>query len=697
MYFVGWTSRGVSASPPASPSSTTTGRLVHVGGAPGRRQHQGRDRAVRRGRLPGRLRRAAGGRPTRPVSGPSEAALNRDFAQVRGRRAPHQHRQARVRRHAPRAPGWPRRSTSTSIRSSRSPRRAIEVYPHPATVALFRLGRTLKYKAKPGRSVAQLRSELLRLMDLIEGLAQADAAAAGHRPRRTGRELRARGRDGRAQERAAPRRGSGRRRRSAPTSALFATRRPERRHDLRRRRDRRHRHPDAAARPGPRAAGADAGRGPRRHRAATPSGGRRWSARPTATSPLVTTLLDDAGINYLSVTARTKSVASFAAKADRSVDGRRLYTDPLSEITDQIGLRVITFLRDDVTTVANLLGEEMQLLDDRDMGQETAREGRWGYASRHLLVAVEGEQQPASIQVRTVLQHAWAEFEHDIRYKGSIPEEDAPDLDRRFTLAAGLLELADREFSAIRERLRSSPPAQRVRAVRQRPAHRDPGAGDLSGQPLPRRRLVAHRALRLDLRAAAGTRHRLRSTNSTQSSTASTPTRSTTAMGYRYPARRGAPPRRRAAGRVRRAVRRPAGQRASSIALLENRFEQAQQTPASRARESSCSRSVMSASLDPERRLIASVTPNSTMPRITSATASTYCCSGRPDSGVTRYSDVTKPTTGSQVGVLKCAPSACTSLPQHQHRDVDHREHREQQQRRGAAEHRDRLARWRTP
>ena len=48
------------------------------------------------------------------------------------------------------------------------------MYPHAATVALFRLGRTLKYKAKPGRSVAQLQAELLRLMDLIEGLATAD-------------------------------------------------------------------------------------------------------------------------------------------------------------------------------------------------------------------------------------------------------------------------------------------------------------------------------------------------------------------------------------------------------------------------------------------------------------------------------------------------------------------------------------------
>jgi hypothetical protein len=67
----------------------------------------------------------------------------------------------------------------------------------------------------------------------------------------------------------------------------------------------------------------------------------------------------------------------------------------------------------------------------------------------------DGWEQPASVQVRTVLQHAWAEFEHDIRYKGTIPDEHVPDFDRRFTLAAGLLELADREFSTIRDRLQA--------------------------------------------------------------------------------------------------------------------------------------------------------------------------------------------------------------------------------------------------
>jgi ppGpp synthetase/RelA/SpoT-type nucleotidyltranferase len=183
----------------------------------------------------------------------------------------------------------------------------------------------------------------------------------------------------------------------------------------------------------------------------------RRPALVTATAKylqLVTSLLDEAGINYLSITARTKSVESFAGKAARVVDDQPLFSDPLAEITDQIGLRVITYLRDDVATVATLLSDELRLLEDRDWGVETAREGRWGYASRHLLVGIAGEQQPASIQLRTVLQHAWAEFEHDIRYKGSIPAEHAPDLDRRFTLAAGLLELADREFTAIRERLR---------------------------------------------------------------------------------------------------------------------------------------------------------------------------------------------------------------------------------------------------
>lgn len=329
------------------------------------------------------------------------------------------------------------------------PRRALEVYPHAASVALFRLGRTLKYKDKKGRDLERLRSELLRLIDLIEGLEDAAVPMVA-----TASAEWTRARD--AAELAT--RKSELRRVEDPVDAvlcayvaMYSVRRPDDvtvygdaetgyvvtptlPGDLRAQKSEPHTAPNAVA-----------------------EYAARRPALVLATDHylrLVTSLLDDAGINYLSITARTKSVDSFAAKAVRTVDDRPMFVDPLNEITDQVGLRVITYLREDVGTVATLLGDEMTLLDDRDMGLETAREGRWGYASRHLLVGVEGEQQPASIQVRTVLQHAWAEFEHDVRYKGSIPAEHAPDLDRRFTLAAGLLELADSEFTAIRERLR---------------------------------------------------------------------------------------------------------------------------------------------------------------------------------------------------------------------------------------------------
>ena len=342
---------------------------------------------------------------------------------------------------------------------SSAPRRAIEVYPHPATIALFRLGRTLKYKAKPGRSVAQLRAELLRLMELIEGLAQSDP------PLRTAES------EHWAQLRSmaeCAERKSDLRRVEDPVDAvlcayiaMFAERRPA---DVVVYGDGQTGYIVTPALPADLAPAPPEPTPGAIHDAIATYAERRPALIHSTGHYLaaVTGLLDDAGINYLGITARTKTVASFAAKADRTVDGRRLYTDPLSELTDQIGVRVITYLRDDVATVANLLGEEMRLLDDRDMGVETASEGRWGYSSRHLLVAAEGEQQPASVQVRTILQHAWAEFEHDVRYKGSVPEEDAPDLDRRFTLAAGLLELADREFSAIRERLRSTAPSERA-------------------------------------------------------------------------------------------------------------------------------------------------------------------------------------------------------------------------------------------
>jgi predicted RNase H-like nuclease/ppGpp synthetase/RelA/SpoT-type nucleotidyltranferase len=393
---------------------------------------------------------------------PAEAALNKDFARFDA--GAHPSNTAK-----PELAGTPRGAAlcqalglDMNPRSGRS-RRAIEVYPHPATVALFRLGRTLKYKHKAGRDLELLRTELLALMGFLEGLPEADPplhlGEDWHELRRLV-ETATRKSELRVVEDqvdavvcayvalfVARRPGSTTTYGDLGTGYIVTPTLPA---DL----------APSPRPPKPQAAPADPVREYALEHATLVAAGEQFLA-------LVTGILDDAGINYLSVAGRTKTVASFAEKARRTRDGVPLYTDPLREITDTIGIRVITYVHSDVSAVADLLHDQVVVHDDRDMGRETAQEGRFGYASRHLLIGLDAAREghapyellrgrAAQVQVRTVLQHAWAEFEHDIRYKGTMPDEHARDFDRRFTLAAGLLELADQEFSTIRDTLRAS-------------------------------------------------------------------------------------------------------------------------------------------------------------------------------------------------------------------------------------------------
>ncbi|MCW2794352.1 MAG: pyrophosphokinae, partial [Nocardioides sp.] len=326
---------------------------------------------------------------------PAEAELNRDFARFDAGAHPSNTGKAEF-------SGTPRGARLSSLLGldmfprSRRPRRAIEVYPHPATVALFRLGRTLKYKNKPGRTFEQLRAELLALMGLLEGLAAAEPPLLVHGLDRLDHRGTWEALVGRVE--AATRKSELRVVEDQVDAvvcayvALFATRRP-----------------DATTTYGDFETGyivtptlPEGHRPTKRERrvaelkedpvrtAVREYAARHGELREAADQfvGLVTTILDDAGINYLSVTGRAKSVASFAAKAARTVDGERFFEDPLRDITDQIGLRVITYVHSDVAAVAELLDDQVVVLDDRDLGEETASEGRFGYASRHLLISL---------------------------------------------------------------------------------------------------------------------------------------------------------------------------------------------------------------------------------------------------------------------------------------------------------------------
>lgn len=99
---------------------------------------------------------------------PCETSLNRDFHEFEAGAHP-----ANTDNPAFKSPRGARIANALTLdmnpRSS-SPRRAIEVYPHPATIALFGLAKTLKYKRG---SFETRQHELLQLMTLIEGLDKA--------------------------------------------------------------------------------------------------------------------------------------------------------------------------------------------------------------------------------------------------------------------------------------------------------------------------------------------------------------------------------------------------------------------------------------------------------------------------------------------------------------------------------------------
>ena len=178
---------------------------------------------------------------------------------------------------------------------------------------------------------------------------------------------------------------------------------------------------------------------------------------------VLTQTLDQRDVNVASVEARAKEVESFGKKAVErdDVDSTKpKYASPLTEITDMSGVRVITFFPRTVDDVSRAIELEFHVVEKTDKAELLRREERFGYQSVHYLVRLRDNRARLAeyakykglvgeIQLRTVLQHAWAEIEHDIQYKSA--ETIPAAIRRRFMALAGLLELADREFQAIQD------------------------------------------------------------------------------------------------------------------------------------------------------------------------------------------------------------------------------------------------------
>lgn len=162
------------------------------------------------------------------------------------------------------------------------------------------------------------------------------------------------------------------------------------------------------------------------------------------------------------ISTRPKSVNRFVQKAAKVEDGQPKYSDPLSQIQDQIGARVVTFYASDVPRIANEVRRFFHPIENKLRIPET--ESEFGYIGEHfvliiptdVLVGIEpAEESPAvfELQIKTLFQHAWAEAEHDIGYK---PDVELTSLHRRkMAFTAAQAWGADQMFDELFKELRS--------------------------------------------------------------------------------------------------------------------------------------------------------------------------------------------------------------------------------------------------
>jgi putative GTP pyrophosphokinase len=130
------------------------------------------------------------------------------------------------------------------------------------------------------------------------------------------------------------------------------------------------------------------------------------------------------------VTVRAKTPSSFLQKAYILQNSKFKYEDPINQIQDQIGARIVVFYLDDVDPIAQFILKYIPPIEEQDIVPESPKE--FDYEGKHFILfipmdlltpEIPRENRPTffELQIKTLFQHAWAQANHDLCYKPQQP------------------------------------------------------------------------------------------------------------------------------------------------------------------------------------------------------------------------------------------------------------------------------------